>query len=259
MARLGFGVAGALEETIIARLAEEAERRGFSTFWVNDTPAGDGLAAIKAAARATASMRLGVGVIPVDRRPVNEILGTISELRLPEDRLLLGIASGRARQGSLDLVEAAIEQLRAESGLQIAVGALGPKMVRLGAQKADAVLLNWLTPAQAAASHADIEAIAQSEKRNVETIGYVRAALPSAEAQLREEADRYASVPQYAAHFKRMGVEAIETCAFGSEADIREHLEAFSSALDETVVRAIVKDESVAAYLELLEAVAPRG
>lgn len=109
MARLGFGVAGALEETIIARLAEEAERRGFSTFWVNDTPAGDGLAAIKAAARATASMRLGVGVIPVDRRPVNEILGTISELGLPEDRLLLGIASGRARQGSLDLVEAAIE------------------------------------------------------------------------------------------------------------------------------------------------------
>jgi len=49
MAR-GFGVAGALDHEIIKELAPAAERSGFATFWANDTPNGDGLASLRAAA-----------------------------------------------------------------------------------------------------------------------------------------------------------------------------------------------------------------
>jgi hypothetical protein len=49
----GFGVAGALDHTVIRAVAPEVERLGYATFWTNDTPKGDGLAALLAAAEVT--------------------------------------------------------------------------------------------------------------------------------------------------------------------------------------------------------------
>jgi hypothetical protein len=75
--------------------------------------------------------------------------------------------------------------------------------------------------------------------------------------KLRAEAERYATYPQYAAHFERMGARAIETCVYGNPAQIQSGLQAFPAQTDEVVVRAIAADETLDAYLDVLRAAAP--
>ena len=82
----GFGVVGALPHEIVRVIAPAAERAGYATFWVNDTPTGDGLAALRVAADATDAIRLGVGVIPLDRQPAARIADRVAELGLPTER-----------------------------------------------------------------------------------------------------------------------------------------------------------------------------
>lgn len=256
----GFGVAGALDHAIVRDLARAAEDGGYRTFWANDTPDGDGLAALAAAASVTSRIRLGVGVIPLDRQPPDRIAGRVRELDLPVERLTLGVGAGGARQ-ALDLVRHGASALRDATGAEVLVGALGPKMCALAGEVADGALLNWLVPSYAATSAEVVRRAAQSTGRpNPRVDGYVRTALgPAATAKVRDESGRYASFPRYAAHFTRMGVDPMATSATGDTADeVRQGLASYDDALDETVVRAIVADETVDAYLELLAAVAPR-
>jgi alkanesulfonate monooxygenase SsuD/methylene tetrahydromethanopterin reductase-like flavin-dependent oxidoreductase (luciferase family) len=252
----GFGVAGALDHDIIRLVAAEVERLGYASFWTNDTLKGDGLSALRAAAESTGSVRLGVGVIPVDRVSPERIAERVDELQLPRERLLVGIGAGGRKQGSLDLVREACRVLR-EQGIATAVGALGPKMVQLAAEEADGVLLNWLTPGAAARSTEAIRADAGN--RTPRAIAYVRVAFgDGALRRLESEALRYESFPQYAAHFDRMGVRAIDTCVEGpTAAAIQAGLSTFGAVVDETVVRAITGEESTGAYLALARAAAP--
>src|SRR4051794_10637052 len=110
MAR-GFGVAGALDHEIVKGLALAAEAAGFSTFWANDTPSGDGLAALAVAAAKTRAIRLGVGVIPIDRKSARLIIDQVKRLKLPEERLTIGIGSGGLFKGSLNAVGDAAREL----------------------------------------------------------------------------------------------------------------------------------------------------
>ena len=95
----GFGVAGALPHDVIRTLAAAAEAAGYHTFWVNDTPHGDGLASLRAAAEVTSEILLGVGVIPLDRQPADVIARRVDELGLPQQRLIVGIGSGNPKAG----------------------------------------------------------------------------------------------------------------------------------------------------------------
>jgi alkanesulfonate monooxygenase SsuD/methylene tetrahydromethanopterin reductase-like flavin-dependent oxidoreductase (luciferase family) len=181
-------------------------------------------------------------------------------LALPIGRLTLGVGSGRA-PGGLDRVRAGAAFLRQETGATVVVGALGPRMCAVAGEAADGVLLNWLTPDYARASAELVERAAAAAGRPHPRIdGYVRTALgPAAIARLREEGDRYASYPSYAAHFARMGVSPIETAvAADSPSTVGPRLAAFDDVLAETVVRAITPEESIDAYLALLDAAAPR-
>lgn len=255
----GFGVAGALPAEIVMLLASAAEAGGYRTFWVNDTPGGDGLAKLQAAAGATSTIRLGVGVIPLDRQPADVIARRVVELGLPQDRLSLGIGSGskqdalkRTGEGALHLQEA----LEAE----IIIGALGPRMCALAGSHASGVLLNWLTPAYVEPSAAIVvEAAEQAGRLTPAIYGYVRAALGlEAREVFLAEAGRYASYPAYAANFERMGTPAEGTAVTGdTAAGIQAGLAMYASELDETVVRAITGSETGEAYLELLTAAAP--
>lgn len=253
----GFGVAGALDHGIAAELAVAAERAGYATFWVNDTPGGDGLASLAAAAAATTNIALGIGVIPVDRQPGEAIAGRVVDLKLPQERLWLGIGSGGLTNGARAAVRSAARTLRQKLTARVVIGALGPKMTGLGGQVADGVLLNWLTPSYLPRL-AYIARSAAPAGSPVPWIGaYVRVALAGpAESRLVEESARYASYPQYAAHFARMGVSAIETTVAGDAESIRDRLHLFAGA-DEIVVRAIAADETLTSYLALLEAAAP--
>ena len=255
----GFGVAGALDHTIVRELARAAEAAGYRTFWVNDTPGGDGLAALSEAAAVTTTIRLGVGVIPLDRQPAERIAARIGELGLPVERLTLGVGSGSA-PGGLARVRAGAAALREVTAVTVVVGALGPNMCRVAGEVADGVLLNWLTPAHVRPSAEVVErAAAEAGRPRPQIDGYVRTALGAAAvARLRQEADRYGSFPAYAANFARMGAEPMATAVVGeTAAEIRRGLAAFDPLLDETVIRAIVAEETAAAYLELLTAAAP--
>jgi alkanesulfonate monooxygenase SsuD/methylene tetrahydromethanopterin reductase-like flavin-dependent oxidoreductase (luciferase family) len=256
MTRRGFGIAAATLSSLVGPLAAAAEAQGYDTFWVNDTPGSDGFEALERAAEATSTIRLGVGVIPIDRRPPDTIVEAIEERGLPRERLIVGVGAGAELYGSLDNVRSAVQLIRHEAGVPVAVGALGPRMMALAAREADAVLLNWLTPRQAKLSTQDVREH-QGEGRHCEVIAYVRVALPEGYEQLAGEGDRYASFPQYARHFSRMQVQPLATCAYGTKEKIQHGLAAFDAEVDETVVRAVSERETLDAYMGILKTARP--
>jgi alkanesulfonate monooxygenase SsuD/methylene tetrahydromethanopterin reductase-like flavin-dependent oxidoreductase (luciferase family) len=255
----GFGVAGALPHDVIRTLAAAAEAAGYHTFWVNDTPNGDGLAALRAAVEVTSQIQLGVGVIPLDRQPADVIARRVDELGLPQQRLIVGIGSGNP-QGGIARVREGAKTLEERLESPIVVGALGPNMCALAGSGSDGVLLNWLTAEYVAPSAAIVTGAARDASRPRPLIlGYVRTAFgPGAREVFAEEAGRYGGYPAYAANFARMGTPAEATAVIGdTSAEIQAGLASFTSELDETVVRAITGEESADAYMALLEAAAP--
>ena len=253
----GFGIAGALDRSIIAALAGRAEGAGYQTFWTNDTEEGDGLDAVRAALATTSTIRFGVGVIPIDRVSSEEIAARITEYGLPENRLTVGIGSGSLKAGALQAVRDAASGLAKRTTARVVIGALGPNMVRLAVSASDGVLLNWLTPDYAAASTED----AHRMKPTTWVAAYVRVGLTGKGADaVMDEGRRYAAFPAYGAHFKRMGAMPEAASAFGDPDAIAEKLALFDgSGIDETVVRAVAEDETFESYLDVLMAAAPNG
>jgi alkanesulfonate monooxygenase SsuD/methylene tetrahydromethanopterin reductase-like flavin-dependent oxidoreductase (luciferase family) len=255
----GFGVAGALPHDVIRALAPAAEAAGYHTFWVNDTPHGDGLASLGAAAEVTSEILLGVGVIPLDRQPADVIADRVDELGLPQQRLIVGIGSGNPKGGLARVREGAMT-LKERLEAPIVVGALGPNMCAMAGRSSNGVLLNWLTAESVAPSAAIVTAAAREAGRPRPLIlGYVRTVYgPGAREVFTEEAGRYGRFPAYAANFSRMGTPAEATAVIGdTPAEIQAGLASFGSELDETVVRAITGVETTDAYMALLEAAAP--
>ena len=255
----GFGVAATVPLEIVRELAVAAEASGYRSFWVNNPPQANGVQVLGEVARLTSTIRLGVGVIPVDSFPPDEILNSLRRTGLDQGRLTLGVGSSR-RPNPLTRVRQACEQLGAETEATVVVGALGPKMLRLAGETADGVLLNWLTPNYVAPSADQVIEAAQAAGRPRPRIdGYVRCVLgPEALQRLQTEADRYTVIPSYGAHFARMQVRAIDTAVVGLQPEaIQRGLAAYDGKLDEIVLRAIVGEETIENYLALLEAGAP--
>lgn len=254
----GFGVAAAVSHDVIREVAREAERLGYSSFWCNDTPGADGIAGLAAAAAVTERIKLGVGVIPLDRRPADVIAADLEASGVPHERLLLGVGSGGDRRVSK--VREGIERLHELVQAPVVVGALGPKMTRLAGDVGDGVLFNWQSPETARSSGQICRDAAQAAGRPLPLVmAYVRTALlPQADERLDVEAGRYARVPAYAAHFARMGVSARDTAVSGLDAaTLQPQIAAHEESLDETVIRAITADDTAASILELLRACAP--
>jgi alkanesulfonate monooxygenase SsuD/methylene tetrahydromethanopterin reductase-like flavin-dependent oxidoreductase (luciferase family) len=248
--RISIGLPGATAHGTLRQLAPQIEAAGFRGLWLNDTPDGDSLAGLEIAAIATTRLALATGVIPLDRRPANEIAGRLAGL--PADRLTIGIGSGGPTH-ALARVAEAIEILRPLA--PVLVGALGPKMRRLGAQHSDGVLLNWLTPATATAAVDDMRRDAAG--RQVRAALYVRTIVaPEALPALAAEAAGYQSSGSYAANFERLGIRAIDAIVDGSAPGalagrVREYLE----SVDELVLRVVTGSTTLASYLRFIEAV----
>jgi alkanesulfonate monooxygenase SsuD/methylene tetrahydromethanopterin reductase-like flavin-dependent oxidoreductase (luciferase family) len=256
----GFGVAASVDHETMKAVARAAEQAGFSSFWVNDTPGNDGLAGLAAAASVTDNIKLGVGVIPLDRRPAESIAADVKRLDLPQGRLWLGIGSS-ARKGGLNNVRAGASELHNLLDCKVIVAALGPKMCAVAGEVGDAVLFNWLLPAYVAGSRERVESSAEAAGRpRPLMMAYVRCAImPHAEERLKQEAARYSGNPNYAAHFERQGVEAAHTAVRGTGAtSLQSRIEPYEDVLDETVIRAITVDDTLASIMELLNATAPQ-
>jgi alkanesulfonate monooxygenase SsuD/methylene tetrahydromethanopterin reductase-like flavin-dependent oxidoreductase (luciferase family) len=236
-AAVSIGIICTTPPEVVRALAPRIERLGFSALWINDLPAADSLVGLRAAADVTETLGLATGVIPLDRRPAE----TLDLRDLPASRTTLGIGSGRARH-PLGLVERGIERLRATTDARVVVGALGPKMRRLAAERSDGVLLNWLTPD--AAREATSELHDTAEAADVPAPGpravlYVRTIVePAARPVLEREAAGYEAVPSYAANFERLGMRAMDATLTDAAG-----LASFD-VVDELVLRAITPTNS---------------
>ncbi len=254
----GFALFAGTAPEIIRASAREAEALGYTSFWTNYPGSIDGLAALALAVPETGRVDLGVGVVPLQTRGPDKIVHSVRALGLPLTRLLLGV--GSANPGALARVRAGVAALRAELQTRIIVAALGPQMCRLAGEVADAVLFNWLTPAQTRESTALVRAGAAAAGRQPPKIfAYVRLSVGAAgRAKLLEEGARYLSYPAYGAQFAHMKVAPIETAvAADSVADVAPALEAWRGVVDELVLRAITGTETVDEYLALVRAAKP--
>jgi len=254
----GFAVAANVKSDVIAAAAREADRAGYSSFWVNHPGPFDGLASLAAAAKESRRIALGIGVIPLHTRGPASIVEGVRTHALPLDRLWLGVGSPNPK--SLDRVREGVATLCRELKTQLVVAALGPKMCRLAGEIADGVLFNWLTPEHAKASAALVREGAQAAKRPAPRMfAYVRLAMgPGAAERVTKEGARYAAVPAYQANFDRMGVKP-ETTAIVADApgDVARALARWNGVVDEVVLRALPADEGVESTLALLRAATP--
>ena len=253
---LGFGVTSTIDTGLVQRIAPEIEAAGFDFFWSNDIPGGSSFDVLAASAGVTTTIRLANGVVPVDRVEPHEWKDRIEAAGLLGDRFWPGIGSGRIER-PLERVAEAIEIIRNDTGRPVIIGALRTKMRRLAAERADGVLLNWLTPEAAASRHEEMRSIRKEtgSDRPFLTAAFIRVAIGDAAIKiLRHEASKYESFPQYGKHFAEMGVGAFETAVSASSVEeAAGGLVPFLDALDHAVLRCVVGAEDDASYLELVE------
>lgn len=152
---------------------------------------------------------------------------------------------------------------RLQGAQPLYLAALGPLMLRLAAELADGVALNWCTAEQVAWSRKQLAAAAAAADRPVpRVVEYIRTAVdPDAELARRTIAAAALSyalrVPAYRRHFERMGfgeelhrVEASDAApspafvarvgAAGTPGHTRPQLERLATGLDLPIVRILV-------------------
>lgn len=254
----GLGLAAALPRKVIEAAADATAGSRYHSFWLNNPPHASALPVLGDIARRHEALTVGVGVIPLSHHSPDEIAQEVRTNRVPLARLYLGVGNGGGG-GGVDRVRKGIDALRESLDTTIVIAAMGPRMCRLAGEAADGVLFNWLTPEYAKRSAEWVrEAAAAAGKPAPRLMAYVRVALGEGAAErLSEEAGRYEAIPQYAAHFKRMGVPAIGTAIAATTPDALTALDAWNGVVDEIVVRAITAHDTEAEVVRLVEAAAP--
>lgn len=151
----------------------------------------------------------------------------------------------------------------ARPDVPIILAALGPKMLELGARRADGVLLNWTTPEYARDSVERVGAAAAAAGRPTPAVGaYVRIATgPDATEQARAHADFYTQLPAYRRSLLRMGftdgdslsADAAEALILQGDAEqIVDHVQAWLAAgIDPLVLYPIGDGPAVEQSIEL--------
>lgn len=256
MASRGFGIPATGDAARAGHIAERVEQLGYRSIWSNDTPGKDGIVTVAHMAQSTSSLRVGVGVVPCDRRPPMEVARTVQSLGIPLDRLVLGVGAGSSTT-PLATARDAIRVLRAELGPEVTLGlaAMGPQMCRLAGRIADLVLFNWMPPERLEWAAGKVSAGARSASRPdlPRKAAYVRAAIGAGAGQrLLAEAERYHRIPAYRRHFDAMGAPLGSVGIAAGPAEIPARTAAYDRVLDEVVVRALPASDS----LESTEAVA---
>jgi alkanesulfonate monooxygenase SsuD/methylene tetrahydromethanopterin reductase-like flavin-dependent oxidoreductase (luciferase family) len=217
----------------MADVGRFAEDHGYSEVFVPDGARGgmtdanarlsgrDAIATLAAMYCGTSTVRgtLGVAAVPMHHRLVLPLLAsTLSELS--DGRFSLGIGVSHPEQTAafgvefpgrqIDFMRGWVRDLKARStggstyggGWPVLIAALGPRMVTLGAEEADGLILNWLTPEHAASSVEHIRATAPAGSPP-RTALYLR--LMTAEL-LYGDAVRYDAMANYHRNFVAQGL-----------------------------------------------------
>jgi alkanesulfonate monooxygenase SsuD/methylene tetrahydromethanopterin reductase-like flavin-dependent oxidoreductase (luciferase family) len=254
----GFGIDATVPFDVAMEVAGLVEQAGYGSFWVNGSPHEAALDIIEGALNKT-SLDVGVGVFPLPKISATELVAEVTGRRLPQDRIRLGVGSGR-RPGALDEVRQAVQVLRDGLDVEVVTGAVGPKMMALAGEVADAVVLTWSFVAEVERARPILEEAAASAGRPVPPIiSFIRCALmPESAEALAERAAAYDAIPHYHAVFTRHGMTAADTVVQGADrAALIEGIGREEAAVDEPVIRAITPDHTVASLASLIEACAP--
>lgn len=243
------------------RIGRRSEELGYRELWANDSGGYTGVATLDDSSRGTSRIDLALGVIPLHRFSISQIVGQLSRSALPAQRLTVGIGAGVGIK--LAGVRAGVEQLRElRPDIRIAVAAVGPKMCQLGGELADAVVLSWAAPERITWARERIAEGAEAANRPVPRIvGYVRVA-PGADGadRIRNEIRRYRQAPHYARAFGEQDAELIGIALASLDADrLAEELAPYREVLDTCVVRGLPATDDVDAWLEIAEAGAPHS
>lgn len=254
---LGLGIDAGLEPDVARALAERTAELGYASLWSNDAPHAPGLEMLAQFQRGAPQLELGVGVLPLDRFPPDRIAAEIDRLGLDVSRLWLGIGSGQL-SSPLAAVREAVGELRAlVPGARIMIGAMRPRMCRLGGQVADGVLINWMVPDYAARARRWVHEGAEAAGRPAPmTAHYVRVAVgDDAAERLRKEEAKYRTFT--ASHFEAMGApEGTVGVAGASRPAVVEGLAAYRRAVELTIVR-VIAGRDLTSLVAVAEAAAP--
>ena len=254
----GFGIDASVPLDVALEVADLVEQAGYGSFWVNGSPHDPALDIVEGALARTA-LDVGVGVFPLPKISADELVGQVRERGLPQERLWLGVGSGR-RPSALDDVRGGVRTIRDELDVIVTTGAVGPKMLALAGEVADAVILTWSFAAEVERARPIIEEAADKASRIPPTlVSFIRCGLvPQATAAIEERARVYDAIPHYHEVFERNGVTAADTVVTGANRDeLLAGIEREEAVLDLSVIRAIPAENTVESIAELVEACAP--
>jgi alkanesulfonate monooxygenase SsuD/methylene tetrahydromethanopterin reductase-like flavin-dependent oxidoreductase (luciferase family) len=215
-------------------LGPVAKALGYQSLWTNAGVEYDPID-MCVSWNAVSGLPTGVSVVPIARNPPAVLaLAARTAHELSDGHFVLGIGSGSVSEKPIRAVREYVDEVRRiVPQIHIAIGALGPQMLRLASTHGRAAALNWCTSEQVAWSRAQ----AGPATRLVE---YIRVSVDddvaAARLALAQQILAYALVVRpsgargYRAHFERMG--------FGTEL---AELDARRShgASDEELARAI--------------------
>jgi len=255
-AQLAFGITAA-RRAAHARLAAELERLGYAEVWSNDTRRGDGVTTLAELASGSTAVRLGLGVVALSEHDPAAIRARLAAAPLPLPRLTLGVGSGGS--ASLDLVRDGVAELRtALPDTRLAVAAVGPRMLRLAGEIADAVVATWALPERVAWIRERIaEGADAARRRPPSLVLYVRTAVgPGAPARLRADMARYAAYGRhYARAFAEQGERLVGVAVESTDpAEVAGALDPYRRLVDTLVIRALPVSDDVGAWLEVAAA-----
>lgn len=257
-AELAFGVSAG-QRAGHDRLAAELARLGYREVWSNDTGRGDGVVTLAQMAAGSASVRLGLGVVALSEHGPMAIARRLTAAGAPLDRLTLGVGAGSSR--SLALVRDGVTELRSLlPGVPVAIAAVGPRMLRLGGEVADAIVATWALPERVSWIRERIAEGAETAGRPApRLVLYLRTAVgPGADKRLRREMERYRRHGgHYARAFEAQGDTPVGAAVeSGRQDELRSRLEPYRSLVDTLVIRALPSADGVDAWLDVAAAAA---
>jgi alkanesulfonate monooxygenase SsuD/methylene tetrahydromethanopterin reductase-like flavin-dependent oxidoreductase (luciferase family) len=247
--RRGLGITAGLDAGLARDLAVRCAQLGYHSLWSNDEPTAPGLEMLAHFAAAAPQLELAVGVLPLDRQQPVQIAAEIARLGLDPAKLWIGVGSGQLRT-PIQLVQRAVAELRElfPEGTRIVLAGMRPRMCQLGGAIADAVLLNWMLPAQAAQARRWVQQGADQAGRGAPIVAaYVRVAVgPGAGQRLRAEERRYRSINEaHRRHFEAMDVLLGSVgVAASTRPQVLDGLAPYHAALDLPIARPLTDQDA---------------
>lgn len=251
-----------LSEADESRLVRLAAELGYGSAW---TPSRADETAFERCLRWHQASRLPVGISAVPASGQSPAFYAEQAKRVWDEtggKFTLVVGSGQAEHPAR-MMRAYFPDIRARlpDALPLYLAALGPLMLRVAAELAEGVALNWCTPEQVAWSRQRLSGAAKTAGRPVpRIIEYIRTAVdpnPDAAVQtVAQAALRYALIPMYRAHFERMGFAeelrrvgesgampqrlASSVGAAGAPGQTRTKFEQLAAGLDLPIIRVLV-------------------